>query len=113
MQSTIRAIINSGGGTLGIYGATNVLSKRMSNVIIHTTLPLFIEYRRSDMLRETTGNVVDKVKDVMTRIEQKVGFRCSFSFVSDSCNGMRVVRKRMVVEKIFRWVYGYVAHSLS
>lgn len=102
MDRTFDAIRSARGGVIGIDGATNVLSKSMSNVIIHTPTPLFIEYLKSDMHRETTANVAAKVKDVLQRIDEKLGFKCCDAFISDSCNGMRDLRKRLVEDKVVR-----------
>lgn len=76
------------GRTLGIDGATNVISKSMSNIIVHTRPPLFIEYLKADRKRETTASVVSKFKEVISRREGQFGFHCYISSVSVSCNGM-------------------------
>lgn len=47
---------------MGMDGATNRLSKSLSNIIVHVPVPLFIEYLNAYMKRETTPNVVNKLK---------------------------------------------------
>lgn len=78
---------------MGIDGATNVLSKTRSNVMIHTPLPIFMEYLRSDLQRETMENVVENLRDVMKRIDDRLKFKYSQAFIWDSCNWMKDVRK--------------------
>lgn len=98
-------------GTICIDGATNVLSHLMSNFVVHTPLSFFIEYLRADLKRETTSNVVSRLKNTMGRLDEKVGFKCTNSFISDSYNGMRDVCKVLVEEKIATWEYGCVTQS--
>lgn len=114
MAGVLEAIIRkSSGGVLGIDGATSRLPKSVSNVIIHNTKPLFIEYLRSDLKRETTVNVVDKIEDVMRRLDEQTGFQMSaYSFISESCNGMRDVRRKLVEKKLVLWEYGCSTHCL-
>lgn len=71
---------------MGIDGATNVLSKSNSNVILHTPITFFVEYLSSDLKRETTQDVVEKVKDTVARFKDVIDYTPD-SFVSDSCNG--------------------------
>lgn len=87
------------GGTIGIDGATKLMSKSMSNVIVHTPLQFFIEYLKSDLYRETTVNVVDSLKDMMKRFDKRVGFKGSKIFISDSCHGMHDVRRVLLDER--------------
>lgn len=88
MERTVIELRKVKGGTIVIDGATNLLSKSMSNVIVHTPLPFFIEYLKSNLYHETTRNVVYRLKDVMERLDERVGFKYSKSSTSDSCNGM-------------------------
>lgn len=113
MDKTIESIKNSGGGTLSIDGATDNLAKSKSNVIIYAPCPLFVEYLRSDLNRETTGNVVEKINDVVNRLDQASGIRCVTNFISDSCNGMRDVRRTLVSQKKIKWAYGCAAHCFN
>ena len=53
---------------LGMDGATNVLCRSMSNVIAHCPSPWFVEYLKADLKKETSRNVFDKVKDVISRL---------------------------------------------
>lgn len=58
---------------------------------------IFIEYlKKSDMKRETSINILYKVKDVMERLNKLVGFNCIGSLVSDSCNVMIDIHKKLV-----------------
>lgn len=95
MSKVCAEIRSSGGGMLSIDGANDNLAKSRSNVILHTPIPLFIEYMKSDLQRETTPNVVSKLEDNIKRLDEKIGIKCVTSFVSDSCNGMRDVRKKL------------------
>lgn len=100
--------------TLSINGATNMLSKSMSNVVVHIPLLFFyIEYLRSDLKRATTRNVFERLKNLLERIEREVAFKRSTSFESDRCNGMRDVRKMMMEENVVKWAYGCVTHFLN
>lgn len=101
MTEAFNKIKTEMGGTLGIDGATDNLAKSKSNVILHTPFPIFIEYIKGDLDRETTPNVVSKVEDSIRRLNEKVGSQCVNSFVSDSCNGMRDVRKKLIEKKLF------------
>ena len=112
IQETLHKIKSDCGGVLGVDGATNVMSKSLSNVNVHTPLPFFIEYLRSDLGRETTCNVFARTGDCMMRLDQNIGFKCCYSFISDSCNGMRDVRKELLSKKLFKWVYECCTHCL-
>lgn len=80
MDKVSNEINRKGVGTLGIDGATNRLSKSVSNVIIHLSLPFFIEYLTADMRRVPAENISTKVKDVITRLNRT----CGKSFVGHS-----------------------------
>lgn len=54
MSRVFDEIKSSGGGKLSIDGATDNLAKSRSNVILHTPIPLFIEYLKYDFERRTT-----------------------------------------------------------
>lgn len=68
----------------------------MSNTLVHTPLPVFIEYLRADLKTETTSNVVIRLKAIMRRFDENVGLKCANSFISDSINGVRDVRRALV-----------------
>lgn len=87
MARALQILQNSRGATVGIDGASNALSKSISNVIIHTTITVFDEYVSSDLHRKTTPNVVAKVKDTVNRVSDLVGYSPD-SFVSDNCKEM-------------------------
>lgn len=98
MSSTIDYIRESKGATIGIDGATNVMARSICNVILHTPLPMFLEYLVADLRKDTSSSVKAKVVDFLTRIEPLVGFKCQ-SFISDSCNLIIAVRKMLVADK--------------
>lgn len=81
IDSVFDEIKSSGGGTFSINGATNNLAKSKSNVIPNSPIPLFTDYLKSDLNRETTNNVFNKVEKTMKRLDQKVGIRCKTRFV--------------------------------
>ena len=58
MQAIIDEVKRKGSGTVGVDGATSRLSKSISNFIIHLPHPFFVEYRESDLQRETSLNAV-------------------------------------------------------
>ena len=109
--------------TLGIDGATIALSKSMSNVILHTPLPFFLEYLRADLKRETAVNLLAKLEDVVKRLEDtlvqagfsvgKWGSSSHLSFISDSCNAMRCLRSKLEDKGVCVFAFGCSAHSLN
>ena len=74
---------------------------------------MFVEYLSSDFQRDTTPNVVQKLKATIDKIDTKVGFKCITSFISDSCNGMSDVRKVLMKNKLVRWKYGCEPHCIN
>ena len=115
--------------TLGIDGATNVLSQSRSNVIAHTPLPFFIEYLRADLQKESSENLSHKVADIIDRLRTFIVSgdvevleedsmmsppSLQLSFVSDSCKSMRSLR-HYLVEEMNRCVfaYGCCPHALN
>lgn len=78
--------IKEGGGFLGIGGVMNLLSNSISYLIIHLLIPLFLEYLKNDLKLETAENVVNKVLDVIDRLDKAVELTSMFSIISDSCN---------------------------
>lgn len=75
MNTTVRMIQKHKGGVLGIYGAKNFPFKSVRNVILHLPHAVFIEYLRSDLLRETTENFFSKINDDMKRLDEVIAFR--------------------------------------
>lgn len=71
MLKVMLLIKGSKSGTMGIHGATNSISISLSNIVLHTLCPLFIEYSRSDLKQETTPNVVEKVNSVVERLKRR------------------------------------------
>ncbi|ETI33149.1 hypothetical protein F443_20149 [Phytophthora nicotianae P1569] len=57
------ALIKAPSVTLGVDGATNVLSRSMSNVIAPDPHPWFVEYLRAVLKRESAPEVFTKIKD--------------------------------------------------
>lgn len=112
MTQALDTINNCKCVTMVIDGGTNFLSKSISNVILHTPIPFFVSYLRSFLKGETIQNVVAKVKGTVARLKYVIGYTPG-SFVSDSCNGMRAVRRTLLEDKVFKWVYGCVAHWFS
>lgn len=82
----------------------------MCIVIAHQITPLFIEILKTDLKLEITDNVVHNLYDVMNHIDAQVGFRRWKSYVSDSCNGLRNERKKLVELKMVGWAYAWAAH---
>lgn len=80
---------------MGNDGATNFLSRSVSNVIFHVTKPLFIEYLRGDLNRETSENEVSKLQAVSFRLDALARFSFTNSYISNSCIGMQNVRKKL------------------
>jgi hypothetical protein len=82
----------------GLDGATNFLSRSMSNVIAHDPRPWFIEYLRADLKKESEVELSSKIVSAITRFDSFVGKQIVAGFISDSCNVMRAVRRRLVLE---------------
>lgn len=80
-------------GTLGIVGAPIIVSKSTCIAIVQKPIIFFVEYLKADVKRNTTDNIIMKLQDFMRKRNEKMGFRCCKSFLSDSCNTMRYVRK--------------------
>lgn len=57
------------GYTLGIDGATDVLPKLLTCVIVHTSFNLFVEYLQSVLTKRRRENVATTVNNVIARIE--------------------------------------------
>ncbi|KAI9990487.1 hypothetical protein PInf_021510 [Phytophthora infestans] len=60
MLDVARALRESPAVTLGVDGATNVLSRSLSNVIAHDPRPWFVEYLRADLKKESEPEVTKK-----------------------------------------------------
>lgn len=88
-------IKRTGGCAPSIDGATDNLDNSNSNVILHTPRPLFIEYPQSDLENKTMVSVVSNITESIRIIDQTVGMKCVSNFVSDYCNGMGDVWKKL------------------
>lgn len=55
MNNVIAALKQNNGGVVRVDGAKSKMGKLLTNFIIHTRIPFFIEYLRSDLKRETTA----------------------------------------------------------
>lgn len=100
-SQALKILKSSKVSTMGIDGATNVLSKSISNVIIHTPMRFFVKYLRSDLKRETKPNVLAKIKDSISRVGELIDYSID-SFLSDSCNEMISFRRTLLEEKRFK-----------
>ena len=87
----------------GFEGATNRISKLISNVIIYTCIPFFIECLGINVKRETIDYVLMKSLDVMHRLDKLVGINSSFSFIFDSFNDRYDVMKNFSYRKKRKW----------
>lgn len=52
-------------------------------------LPLFVEFFTSDLKKETSANVYEKLLCTVGMIEEMLGTKCVYGFISDSCNVMK------------------------
>ncbi|KAI0557485.1 Ribonuclease H-like protein [Gracilaria domingensis] len=112
MNQSFEMIRNNKGGVLGIDGSTNRVSKSLCNVIVHVPVPLFIEYLRSDLNRETAENMVARLKNLLERLTVKLGQSPCFGFISDSCNAMRALRARLLELHTMKFTYSCSTHCL-
>jgi len=108
-----KELLAAPGVVLSMDGATNVLSRSMSNVIAHSPAPWFVEYLRADLKKETSRNTLDKVIDVLNRLHEFIGKDVVHAFISDSCNSMRLLRELIVSNKVLDYAYGCGAHALN
>ncbi|KAF4145216.1 hypothetical protein GN958_ATG05570 [Phytophthora infestans] len=113
MLDVARALRESPAVTLGVDGATNVLSRSLSNVIAHDPRPWFVEYLRADLKKESEPEVTKKVEESITRMHTYLDRPVVFAFVSDSCNLMRAVRKSLQDHNSVAFAYGCGAHALN
>ncbi|KAE9220734.1 hypothetical protein PF004_g13241 [Phytophthora fragariae] len=122
MMEMRRNLLASSALTIAVDGATNVLSRSMSNVIVHDPRPWFAEYLKSNLKKETAGEVFGKVASVISRLNEFANppgtdeadqIKRVFAFVSDSCNLMRAVRTLLYNEGVVRLTYGCSAHALN
>lgn len=81
-------------------------------MIVYTHASIFIAYLRAGMERKNTANAIVKLRSIMPRPDSKVGFKCSQSIASDSCNGMRDVWQHVVEYGVVKWAYRFVAQAL-
>ncbi|KAE8956558.1 hypothetical protein PR001_g31693, partial [Phytophthora rubi] len=122
MMEMRRNLLASSALTVAVDGATNVLSRSMSNVIVHDPRPWFAEYLKSNLKKDTAGEVFGKVASVISRLNEFANppgtdeadqIKRVFAFVSDSCNLMRAVRTLLYNEGVVRLTYGCSAHALN
>lgn len=110
--------------TVGVDGATNVLSRSMSNVIVHDPRPWFAEYLNSNLKKESADEVFGKISSVILRLNEFINppdpsshingeQRRIFAFISDSCNLMRAVRTKLFNHGTVQLTYGCSAHALN
>lgn len=98
---------------IGMDGATNVLSRSMSNIIAHDPRPWFVEYLPADLKKESESELATKVVSSLDRLHSFVDKKVAVAFVSDSCNAMRALRRNLLDNNHFTWVYGCGAHPLN
>jgi hypothetical protein len=99
---------------IGMDGATNVLSRSMSNIIAHDPRPWFVEYLRADLKKESEQEEVSrKITDCISRLHNFIGKELVNGFISDSCNSMKSVRRNLVENDIVDFAYGCGAHPLN
>lgn len=60
MKTVFEDMKNEGGGRFSVEGAMDNIEKSRRNIILHAPTPRFIEYLRSDLLRETKRIVEQK-----------------------------------------------------
>lgn len=113
MEKVFKIILRDSGGTLAIDGATENIAKAILNAILHTPYPMFMELLPADMKRRKTAIVGTKLMNTIRNIEQKVGCPCVTNFISDSCDGMRNVRKKLVEQKVVKLQYVCAPHCLT
>ncbi|KAG1684526.1 hypothetical protein DVH05_011041 [Phytophthora capsici] len=108
--------------TIGVDGATNVLSRSMSNVIVDDPRPWFAEYLNADLKKESGVEVTRKIMAVISRLNAFMNppltppdqrERVIFVFISDSCNLMRAVRESLHHQGVVQLTYGCSAHALN
>lgn len=69
MDKIFEEIMSSVFGTFSIDYATDNPDKSRSNVILHSTIPLFIEYLKSDLNREKLTMLSKQIEDTMKRLD--------------------------------------------
>jgi hypothetical protein len=98
---------------IGMDGATNVLSRSVSNVIAHDPRPWFVEYLKVDLKKESQVQLTAKVVDSVAQLHRLLGKDVVTAFISDSCNVMRSLRRNLLEKRHFDYTYGCGAHSLN
>ncbi|KAI0557612.1 hypothetical protein FGB62_283g01 [Gracilaria domingensis] len=101
MEEVILYIGDKKGGVVAIDRATNKLFKSVSNIIIHTKLPLLAKYLQSDLNTDRTSNVVLKIKEAMKFLDDIIDFEAG---------------AKLQDAEVFRWCYGcrsYRLHNLA
>lgn len=96
MRLTIEKVKEANGGILSIDGSTDRIGNSKCNIILHCPLPYFVGYLASDLKRDTTPNVIEKIVKAMKELDDITGIKSTAAFISDSCNGMRDVRLKLL-----------------
>ncbi|ETL41791.1 hypothetical protein L914_07237 [Phytophthora nicotianae] len=89
MAQMAKALIKAPSVTLGVDGATNVLSRSMSNVIAHDPRPWFVEYLLAHLRKDSAPEVFKKIEATISRIHayhQKEVVFGLFPTVAISCD---------------------------
>jgi hypothetical protein len=94
-------------------GATNVLSRSMSNIIAHDPRPWFVEYLLADLKKESETELAAKVVSVIARLHDAVGKHLVHGFMCDKCNVMKALRLNLVTNDHVDFAYGCGTHPLN
>lgn len=105
MSNMPKAVRSSGGVVLGIDVATKMISKSLSNIIVHKPTPSCVEYLKADLKTEKTSKVVSKLKDCISILDEQIGMSTIFALIADSGYFMRDVRKLLQEEHIIKYAY--------
>ncbi|KAL3662532.1 hypothetical protein V7S43_012387 [Phytophthora oleae] len=101
--------------TVRIDGATNVLSRSLSNVMVHDHRSWFAEYLTASLKKESAIEVSRKVASSILRLNEFTNppgtlpqdlHKRVFAFISDSCNLMRAVRSMLFDGDVVQLTYG-------
>lgn len=84
MEDVHTGIWSSLGGISGTYSVTNTLTKSVSNLVVYTPIPGFVEYLEGCLSKKATKSIVTRPQDVFVIQYTKEGDSLIFSFPSDS-----------------------------
>lgn len=115
MKEMRERVIANGGGVVSLDGATNVISRGVSNFMVHNPLPWFIQYLPTNLQRQTAEVVADQVEDTVAQLVDWIkDDSCSFwAVMTDSCNAMRNTRRKLKARKLFRCEFGCCTHCVN